>query len=166
MNCTWSAGVNTAQCLAWRGRCLESPGILCQCGFWGLRTPEACLARAHDEGGSAITVLGLMSGWGTVAVHGEEGFRSQHAIVRCLFSDRLPSIPGNRLVRWLMTRFAQLAAETDDGNRTEVLRRAASAYEVPLVSVSDAIRLGVLAEMGVETGWTQRPLRFQRAVPP
>jgi hypothetical protein len=41
----------------------------------------------HLSRGDAV--MGLIASWGTVAVHGEEGFRPQRAAILCQFSDSI-----------------------------------------------------------------------------
>jgi hypothetical protein len=106
--------------------------------------------------------MGLMRGWGTAAVHGQEGFRAEHAVVVCLFSD-WPFIPremhlrGRRSTRWLRALSLLLKGETDppprdQHDRNVALVDAADSYGVPLVSYTDSIRVGVLQELNVNTG--------------
>src|SRR5215472_1491081 len=94
----WDPGPNHASCIAFstpaisqispRDRCPQSPGNDCACGLWALWDLGRCLTKGRSErwrGGSAV--VGLISGWGTVAVHGDEGFRCQHARIILLFGD-------------------------------------------------------------------------------
>ena len=100
----WSPGRNLARCIGpGVSRCQDSPGPGCHCGFWGLYDPVDCLMRGRYQGLGWWPVVGLMRGWGAVALHGEEGFRSQQAAVACLFTDwpylrrpvrRIPSRPS------------------------------------------------------------------------
>lgn len=105
--------------------------------------------------------MGLMRGWGTVAVHGKEGFRAEHAAVVCLFSD-WPFIPramrlgGGRWTRWWRVLALLLEGQTDpppadQHERAAALLDAADTYGVPLVSLSDGVRLGLLRELDVGT---------------
>ena len=156
----WAPGPNRARCLAPNtARCLASPGRHCRCGFWALHSPLDCLARARYDGGGRWPVIGLMRGWGTVAVHGKEGFRCEHAAVACLFSD-WPFIPrekrlrGGRWTRWWRVLSLLLEGESgppprDQHDRDEALRDVAARYAVPLVSFVDSIRLGLLQELDV-----------------
>ncbi len=94
--------------------------------------------------------MGLMSGWGTVAIHGREGFRAERAAVICLFSDwRLTPPVKTRLPKWWWSRSQTSELQPPDPERTIAVQDAANAYGVPLVSIVDSIRLGVLSELGV-----------------
>lgn len=101
--------------------------------------------------------LGLFAGWGTVAIHGEEGFRSERGRVLCLFTDLLLAPPpvaplelafgtgwmnASRAIGW-KPRPAPLHP-----HRARVLQETASAYGVPLLTLSDALRHRVLDELG------------------
>jgi len=117
----WRPGENVATCLdAGRRRCATAPGPGCLCGFWGLWRPSLCVVRACVAPEPPWHVLGLIAGWGSVALHGREGFRAERAGLRCLFTDRM----------W-------------------AARAAAAQYGVPLLAVRDAARVGLLAELGV-----------------
>jgi hypothetical protein len=166
----WGAGRVAARCLPtrtgmlgmdWsREACSRSPGEGCKCGFWALTDIERCVSRARSDPSRTrrrSAVIGLMAGWGTVAIHGDEGFRCQYASVLCLLSDGVdddslaPRGPGagwwGRLTdRWPAGwRPSERAAR----RRRESLQRAAAYHGVPLVSLADAIRCGVLAEFGM-----------------
>src|SRR5207247_11201720 len=93
----WRPGVNSASCISTIRACVASPGKHCQCGFWALWSPLQCLARAQELEEPPWHVLGLITAWGTVALHGREGFRAQHASVTCLFTDWAGSAPVPRL---------------------------------------------------------------------
>ncbi len=158
----WQPGENRARCLALRQpACLPVPGTHCQCGFWALWSPLHCLSKARN---TCIDrpwhVLGLIAGWGTVALHGREGFRAEHASVLCLFTDWAGSTPvlrltESRLINWWRNTWhgvgeADPPAWPDPGSeRTAVLESAATYYGVPLVSLKGALHLGVLGELGV-----------------
>jgi len=158
----WEVGPNEARCLAGdaaaspfnlppRPCCERSPGEDCKCGLWALWDFRLCARKAREESqrwNSRDVVIGLMEGWGTVAVHGDEGFRSQYAVARCLFTDTIADrVPAG--ARW-WERLVRLAlAGEPDTRRTTSLRRVAELYGVPLVSLADAVRLGVLGELGV-----------------
>jgi hypothetical protein len=139
----WQPGDNLARCLVTGADpCDHVPGAGCHCGFWALNSPVRCMRSQRvrvDRHGPFLTghaVLGLMAGWGEVARHGDEGFRSRMARPLLLVSDRIgPS--------WL--------ALLGWGRRgwPEALRRTAGAYGVPLVSMEAAARGGVLRELGV-----------------
>lgn len=161
---TWEPGRNHARCLDPRGGaifpaagrvpCPISPGEGCWCGFWALWDLASCVSKARREGSAtrSFPVIGLVSGWGTVAVHGSEGFRAQYSSIMCLFSDSvwaeaLDPLCGRplRLTRWV--RRLGLMASTPRPPRA--LERASAIHQVPLLSLSDAVRTGVLGEFGV-----------------
>jgi hypothetical protein len=105
-------------------------------------------------------VLGLIVGWGTVAIHGGDGFRAQHASVTCLFTDwagaaHAPDLARSRLTRWSQrvlgrgfNRYREAGAEPDP-RRLPALRGAARRHAVPLVSLRGALGMGVLGEWGI-----------------
>lgn len=156
----WKPGLNTASCrLPAAVRCSSPPGRHCQCGLWGLYSPLRCLARGRHDGIGWWPVMGLVRGWGTVALHGSEGFRAEHAAVVCLFSD-WPLIPGRVSLagressRWLRMLSALLHGDggpppATQRDRAGALRDTASNYGVPLVSIADSVRLGLLQELEV-----------------
>lgn len=158
----WAVGPNQARCLAGdvaaclfnpppSMRCAHPPGRDCKCGLWALWEFGACARKAREESqrwDSRDVVIGLMEGWGTVAIHGDEGFRSQYAVVRCLFTDTIADRVPARAHWW--ERFAGIVRSGESGaRRATTLQRAAELYGVPLVSLADAVRLGVLGELGV-----------------
>ena len=157
----WSPGRNQATCLSPRSsRCQSSPGGTCQCGFWALDSPLECLLRGRHQGIGWWPVMGLMRGWGTVAVHGQEGFRAQAAAVVCLFSDwpfvrrqvddaPLPG-PLRRRLHALLEGGDGGPLPSEQRERSEMLKRTAPSYGVPLVSFADSVRLGLLQELGVD----------------
>lgn len=149
----WHPGENKAACLADRlYPCPQSPGRSCRCGFWALYSPVAAIRLASTTPASAA-VIGLVAAFGTVAVHGTEGFRAEMARVTCLFTDEIAVAPVERLWRswrrWVNKR-------ADDGlndpilSRTDTLKRVAGRYAVPLVSLRSAISLGLLGELGIQ----------------
>jgi hypothetical protein len=156
----WTPGTNTASCrLPATVRCTSSPGRHCQCGFWCLNSLLDCLARGRYNGIGWWPVLGLVRGWGAVALHGKEGFRAEHAAVVCLFSD-WPFLSsgvrpgGGESSRWL--RMVSLLLHGDSGpppanqrDRAAALRDAAGNYGVPLVSIAESVRVGLLQELDV-----------------
>jgi hypothetical protein len=104
-------------------------------------------------------VLGLVRGWGAVALHGNEGFRAEHAAVMCLFSD-WPFLSGGvrpgegESSRWL--RMLSLLLHGDSGpppanqrDRAAALRDAAGNYGVPLVSIAESVKVGLLQELDI-----------------
>jgi hypothetical protein len=141
--------------------CAAPPGKDCQCGFWALWSPLQCLAKAKEAVEEPPWhVLGLISGWGTVALHGTEGFRAERASVICLFTDwagsgSVPSATDRRLQRWSRRvfdrRFSQhgRAGAEPDPDRLRALQGAARWHAVPLVSLQGALGLRVLGEWGI-----------------
>lgn len=161
----WTPGENVATCHApSRARCPESPGTECQCGFWAVWTPEATFPRAVAAVEPPWHVLGLVTGWGTVALHGREGWRAERATIRCLFVDRpwaneTPFMRRSAFHRFLGTLRSPIG---QGGEMNEVvplpvverpdragLDHVAAYYSVPLTSVAGAARLGLLSEFGV-----------------
>jgi hypothetical protein len=154
----WETGDNVSHCLAPVRRCSHSPGRGCMCGFWGLFSPLRALERGRAERTERSSVLGLIQGWGEVAVHGTEGFRAEHATVACLFTDwiwdaaRLPC-PKGRL-EGLVWRLQQAVGYVPrptppDPWRRASIEQAAAHYGIPLLSLSDALEHNVLQEFGV-----------------
>jgi hypothetical protein len=157
---TWQPGVNQATCLSEaRQPCSSPPGRFCQCGFWALWSPDLCIRRARAYPRSHLDhVMGLVAGWGSVAVHGSEGFRAERARALCLFSDwpwdgRMRMLAASAVAKWLVRRVRPLgqalASRHDESARRSVLAPVASQFGVPLLSMEEALRRGVLAEMGV-----------------
>ena len=153
----WEPGANRAECLAPARPCPESPGRHCQCGFWAVWSPRQCVSRAGAE--PPRQVMGVIAGWGAVAMHGAEGFRAEHAAVRCLFVDRpwrwqAPGA-GRRLAGWWRRATGRgedpepAAVDPVDRRHWEALRQAAERYAVPVVSLRDAASLGLLGELGL-----------------
>lgn len=156
---TWDVDDNLARCLAPVRRCPTSPGRGCRCGFWGLFSPLKALDRARAERTERSSVLGLIRAWGEIAVHGREGFRAEHAKIACLFTDWVwesPTLPcpESGPARWWWRALEALhyvpRPVPADTWRHSALEEAASAYGVPLLSLKDALRLGVLEEMGCD----------------
>ncbi|HXM54861.1 MAG TPA: hypothetical protein VOB72_05685 [Candidatus Dormibacteraeota bacterium] len=158
VNYVWTPGENVAACLA-HGRlgCPDPPGRGCSCGFWAVWSPGHCLTRASSAE-PPYQVMGLIAAWGTVALHGTEGFRAERAAVRCLFTDRpwrwaRPSTT-RRLAAWWRRSTGgapddpQLLAARDRRHEA-ALRTAAARYAVPAVSLREAAGLGLLGELGV-----------------
>ncbi len=151
MSYTWQAQESGAVCLRDVHACDASPGLGCRCGFWALWDPAGCvsMARSHQN-----SVLGIVAGWGTVALHGTEGFRSQLAAVRCLLRDwpsdeTLTAIAAAaKPVRW---QGPILPWRRKPSRKwTSEISRAASLYRVPLIALAQAVPVGVLAELGVD----------------
>jgi hypothetical protein len=141
--------------------CTAPPGKHCQCGFWALWSPLQCLAKAKEAVEEPPWhVLGLVVGWGTVALHGSEGFRAQQASVTCLFTDwagsaPMPSLADRRLERWSRRIFDRWSlprwrpGAEPDPDRLPALRGAARRYAVPALSMQGALSLGALGEWGI-----------------
>ncbi|MBO0684024.1 MAG: hypothetical protein J2P45_12760 [Candidatus Dormibacteraeota bacterium] len=158
---SWEPGENHATCLAPVGfPCTTPPGRHCQCGFWALWSPAACCERARGVGEPSSHVLGLIAGWGTVALHGREGFRAERASITCLFRDSPsstpPSLPlARRLLKWWQSSWGRplepqgRADPTTDRRRDRELELAARRYGVPVVSLQGAADVGLLSEWGV-----------------
>jgi hypothetical protein len=139
-NAFWRPGENQAECLVGHNQ-RDVPAPSCHCGFWAILNPVSAMKLAAQvecgQGmGSGYTVLnphrtvavGLVLGYGAIAVHGGEGYRAGLASVACIFAD------------------APEALETEKAN----LRRAvADEYGVPCIGLDAAISIGFLHEMGV-----------------
>lgn len=162
---TWEPGENVACCLVPpppigclppRGpRCSEPPGRGCGCGFWAVFSPLLALKRARSMRQERNSVLGLVRGWGSTALHGAEGFRAQRAEVICLFPDWCwdsPVLSGRPAgIRFrLGARAWRLRAVAPGPSRLQWLEEAARSYGVPLLSLKSALAHGVLAELGVD----------------
>ncbi|HKF76825.1 MAG TPA: hypothetical protein VKF59_11835 [Candidatus Dormibacteraeota bacterium] len=151
----WEPGENRATCLTpGRRACSASPGQHCQCGFWAVWSPRRCAARVCSAAEPPWHVMGLIAGWGTVALHDGEGFRAEWAAMKCLFTDRpwSSSIPG-WLARWWRRKTGR-TDESDPGTLQDrrhwhALEGVAERYAVPLVSLETAASLGLLSELGV-----------------
>jgi hypothetical protein len=127
----WEPGENRAVCLAsHRPRCAESPGRDCLCGFWAAASPRLALTRTCVTIEPPYQVLGLVAVSGAVVDHGAEGLRAERAELRCLCSDRpwswLPPASGS----W------------------DELRAVAEDYAVPLLSLSNAVSIGLAGHAG------------------
>ena len=150
-NYTWQAEENEAVCLKDHQACDASPGLGCKCGFWALWDPAGSVLTARSQHDS---VLGIVAGWGTVALHGTEGFRAQFAMVRCLLRDwpwdeTLTAIAqAGKPARW-QRGFLPWRRKASQEWGSEICR-AASRYRVPLIELTQAVPLGVLAELGVD----------------
>jgi hypothetical protein len=151
----WTPGPNRAKCLTGIGQgCQVAPGAGCHCGFWGLWDPATCVAKARDDG-YVKAMIGLMAGWGTVAMHGDEGFRAERASVLCLFRDQVCYGAFRRVLdpeprRRPATRLFEIAHRVAPG--PPGLPGVASDFGIPVLWLRDAVRLGVLAELGVDAG--------------
>lgn len=157
VNYLWQAGVNHAECFKEPlAACTESPGKLCRCGFWALNTPSACAFMAFEAPHLHPLAMGLVAGWGQVAVHGREGFRSERARLLCLFEDVIAepfAPPRSRIGQWLHSMFwsaplvRRLKPSPPD---PDGLSKVATDYGVPLMALAESARCGVLAEFGVK----------------
>jgi hypothetical protein len=149
----WEPGENKAVCLAaGLHQCLEAPGRSCRCGFWALYSPVAAI-RLASESPAGGAVIGLVEAFGTIAIHGTEGFRAEMARVSCLFTDEIALVPFEQLWRSLLRRLhrAKDPDFVDRGpSRIGALKPVASRYAVPLVSLRSAVSLGLLGELGVK----------------
>ena len=157
----WEPGENRATCLRMNyPPCSDSPGESCQCGFWAVWSPRSCVARVGCTIEPPWCVMGLIAGWGTVALHTHEGFRAELAAPRCLFTDRPWSGATRSLVPgWLSGWWRRRTGRTPeteppvepppDPRRTRELHEVAARYAVPLLSIEDAANLGMLTELGV-----------------
>ena len=166
----WKSGPLEARCMidqassraalfVRREPCERSPGQHCQCGIWGLWDLGRCVAEGRDYLPSvrAALVIGLIAGWGTVAIHGDEGFRAQRAAICCLLADSIWDKSMDPLCDqqswWLPAgRWLRLLARP----RSTSLRCVASEYAVPVLPLADAVRSGVLAEFGLSDQQLER----------
>ncbi len=155
----WTPGENVATCLASHSRaCSSSPGQDCQCGFWAVWSPVDCLVRACTAKEPPWHVMGLVAGWGMVAVHGREGFRAERAALRCLFTDRPWGSSGRsgatgRLIDWWRHALGWPALPEPElgcaSSHIHDLAAVAERYAVPLVSLRGAVSVGLLNELGL-----------------
>lgn len=144
MRYTWAVGPNTASCLSAEVEVGDhhAPGQRCRCGFWAVFDPGTCMVLLKKSSPVDSVVLGLVRAWGDIAIHGEEGFRAEHASVACLFTDRLM----DGMPKWVTGLDERLWTI-----RARRLRRTSERYGVPLLSLQDAYSTGLLAEFGVST---------------
>lgn len=144
-----------------REPCMHSPGQHCQCGIWALWDLGRCVARGRDHVfslGSGL-VVGLIAGWGTIAIHGDEGFRAQRAQILCLLADSIwdksmDSLCGQQ--SWWLASSRRLGLVAGRRSTPSALRRAASDYAVPVLPLADAVRSGLLAELGLSDQQLER----------
>jgi Bacterial regulatory proteins, luxR family len=130
---SWRPGENHAECLSGHTRDIPAPS--CH-GFWALHNPAAAMQLARHTCGSPLGVLdphrevavGLIQGYGTIAMHGSEGFRAELARVVCIFSD---------------------APEPVAPDAAGLRRAVAKVYGVPCVALEAAVSFGLLRELGV-----------------
>ena len=151
-----------------REPCARSPGRHCQCGIWGLWDLGRCVAKGRDHLSSVHTklVVGLIVGWGTVAIHGDEGFRAQHAAIRCLLADSIWDKSLDPLcgqLGWWLAPGRWLGLLNRSRSTPSALQGVASEYAVPVLPLADAVRSGLLAEFGLSGQQLERarstPLR-------
>jgi hypothetical protein len=160
LNYVWSSGPVRAECQA--GRLLDppvpprhdAPGHYCKCGLWALWTLSACLEKARHErllmAPGYFPVIGVISAWGEVALHGDEGFRAQFARIDCLLADSIWDAVFDRLVpcRARLTRGLRTLLPALAGRRTRAVARAAANYGIPALPLGQALEIGLLGELG------------------
>jgi|SRR5579872_3198039 len=152
----WKPGENAATCLAGEQvPCSLSPGRSCRCGFWALFSPRAAMHLVSPAQDHRRAVFGLISGYGTIALHGTEGFRAEFATIACLFPDRIGE--SVRLERARRRRYVD-AGETMNqliDSSTDPLKAVADRYGVLLVPLKTALSIGLLDELGATIEATQ-----------
>lgn len=144
----WRPGENKASCAAPPdGRCSSPPGQSCHCGFWAVWSPQDLPTLAGIQSNDPL-VLGLINGFGTVAVHGQEGFRAEMASIACLFTDKVQSLQAKPRIPWrLRLHFGGgVFGSPDRRNRVQTV---ADTYGVPCASLEAAESIGLLSELGV-----------------
>jgi hypothetical protein len=153
-SCMLDQASSRAALFVQREPCVRSPGQHCQCGIWALWDLGQCVARARNHLSSvgAVLVVGLIAGSGTVAIHGDEGFRAQRAAILCLLTDSIwdKSLDPlcNRVAWWPVAgRWLRLLGRPRSTSAS--LRRVAAEYAVPVLPLADGVRSGVLAEFGL-----------------
>jgi hypothetical protein len=168
----WESGTNEARCLApptvrWYlspslfAHSDQPPGHGCRCGFWALWDLGRAVTKARREARDELTtVIGLMAGWGTVAIHGSEGFRAQRGRALFLLRDSVWSRDLDGFIWWPLRNLYAWAhgrgQEERLAEREAQLRHAAAAYGVYQLPLVEAIRSGVLSELGVPTQQIKR----------
>lgn len=115
------------------------------------------LARFPRSG--EFPVLGLIRGWGEVAVHGREGFRCQYATATCLFTDWFwgAEFQSDSVARLgSILRLWQLggckAGVASPPERAAAIGQVARRQGVPAVSLEHALAYGLLGELGLDDG--------------
>ena len=144
-----------------REPCVRSPGQYCQCGIWALWDLGRCVAKGRDHLSSVrgALVVGLIAGWGTVAIHGDEGFRAQRAAIRCLLMDSIWDKSMDPLCgqqTWSLAAGRWLRLFARPRSTASSLRRVATEYAVLALPLADAVQGGVLAELGVSDQQLER----------
>jgi hypothetical protein len=107
-------------------------------------------------------VVGLIVGWGTVAIHGDEGFRAQRAAIRFLLADSIWDRSLDPLcdpLPWWLAAGRWLGLLARSHSTPSSLQGVASEYGVPTLSLADAVRGGVLAEFGLSDQQLERARR-------
>jgi hypothetical protein len=115
--------------------------------------------------------MGLIAGWGTVALHHHEGFRAECAAPVCLFVDRPWTVSEPSAVRrwvsgwWARTTGRALRPQPppeveEDPELRDGLVEAATRYSIPLVPIETAASVGLLAELGVSPAQIEEALRL------
>ncbi len=161
----WEPGNNEARCLApptvrWYlspslfAHADHPPGHGCRCGFWALWDLSRAVTKARREARDEFsTVIGLMAGWGTVAIHGSEGFRAQRARVVLLLRDSVWSRDLDGFIWWPLRGLYAWAhghgQNEREREREAMLRQTAEAYGIYQLPLVEAVRSGVLGELGV-----------------
>lgn len=164
LNYVWPAGTVEAECRlggpreSARPPRHQAPGAYCHCGLWALWTLSTCLERARRErllmAPGYFPVVGVISAWGEVAIHGREGFRAQYAQVSCLLSDTLWDPVFDRFSnrRSMVLRALRHLVPGTSQRRLEALSLAARRYGVPVLSLEQALKVGLLGELGARVG--------------
>lgn|SRR5215472_5422063 len=150
MDYDWTPGTNTAQCLG-MGRVVQrfdphtAPGEqYCSCGFWALNSPRSAAFKSFERSFDSIDIanmVGLVAGWGTVAKHGDEGWRAQYAAIKCLFTIGTHG--------WLVNRH---------------LRVLADKYGVPLLPILKPATVLLLWEFGVSQQHAQEVVNLRSVI--
>ncbi|MGH7911480.1 MAG: hypothetical protein ACREQM_11135 [Candidatus Dormibacteraceae bacterium] len=169
----WQPGDGQARCLHPdpQSRCAEAPGEHCLCGFWALSDPQHCVRKVRKEHvrlvGTMQPVIGLMLGWGSVMLHGAEGFRAERARPLCLFDNwiwdsELDLLTAGRVPWWRRLQDGAGLRSRDRSRRYRAPVRAAQRFGIPLVTLQAAVQFGVLRELGVASELVQT---FERRLP-
>lgn len=164
LNYVWPAGTVEAECRlggpreAARPPRHQAPGAYCHCGLWALWTLSTCLERARRErllmAPGYFPVVGVISAWGEVAIHGHEGFRAQYSQVSCLLSDTLWDPVFDRFSnrRSMVLRALRHLVPGTSQRRLQALSLAAQRYGIPVLSLEQALKVGLLGELGARVG--------------
>ncbi|MHB8590127.1 MAG: hypothetical protein ACYDA0_14975 [Candidatus Dormibacteraceae bacterium] len=106
--------------------------------------------------------MGLINGWGTVALHGKEGFRAERAAIVCLFTDQVsgpfqprPDHPPFKWWRGLLSMGSvfvpEATIEEHSSQLPSQLGPVAESYGVPVQTLKSALHAGLLGELGIAT---------------